>query len=83
MSEIALYLGALLVLGVMGVTWAVRLAHHAPAPATAAVTAPEPGTRRAACHTTRCAHLDRLHRLQPNGLWMCADCGTSKAGDDL
>ncbi|GGX02188.1 hypothetical protein [Streptomyces chryseus] len=81
MSDLALYLGALLVLGVMGVTWAVRLAHHAPQhPAPAKFTAPDPDARWLVCDETKCGHMATQHRRDSCGGWTCAGCGTSKGG---
>ncbi|MFF2189283.1 hypothetical protein [Streptomyces sp. NPDC058155] len=83
MSEVYPYLGALLALGAMAVTWAARLA-HAPrhqAPNVAKFTAPEPGTRWLACHTTRCAHMTTRHRPAADGTWTCTGCGTTTGGE--
>lgn len=81
MSEWYAYLGALLLLGVVAVTWAARLV-HAPhtEPAVVPFTAPEPVERWLACHTTRCAHMSTRHRPTADAEWTCTGCGTTTGG---
>lgn len=68
------YLGALLVLAVMGITWAIRLAPPAPRASAPAV---EASVEWVACHSLHCAHLTTRHDRTPAGL-VCRGCGTNR-----
>ncbi|WP_328721775.1 hypothetical protein OHT52_21290 [Streptomyces sp. NBC_00247] len=81
-ADLAAYGGAVVLVGTVAVTWAVRLM-HAPtrrAAGSAGFTPPVPGTRYLPCHTTRCAHMTHPHLPHGDGAWRCRQCGNVKGG---